>query len=97
MASSLTAPWNNSGVLTADAEGQGLMTIGDFYETDLAEVRLILLTACESARSEFVDLASEQLGVPSAVLAMGQALWWAASGEWRICRPLCSYGSSSSS
>lgn len=79
---SSTASWNNSGVLTAGQDGRGLMTIRDFYDIDLARVRLVLLTACESARSEIGDLTGEQLGLPSAVLAAGAGA--VVGSLWRV-------------
>jgi len=79
---SATASWSSSGVHTADHGGLGLMTIRDFYDIDLEAVRLVLLTACESARSDLLDLTGEQLGLPSAVLAAGAGA--VVGSLWRV-------------
>src|SRR5262249_37412519 len=65
------SPWSKSGVHTADDDGQGMMTVRDFYDIDLTNVRLLVLTACESARSKLLDLTGEQLGLPTAILSAG--------------------------
>jgi CHAT domain-containing protein/tetratricopeptide (TPR) repeat protein len=65
--------WTESGIFTAESDGTASpnMTLKDFFDTDLSRVRLLILTACETALVDTADASSEQLGLPTAILAAG--------------------------
>lgn len=73
----LHEPWNGTGLCTADApktdDGQPYFTLRDIFQLRLSDVRLVVLSACESALSDYRDATGEQLGLPSAFLASGVA------------------------
>ncbi|HYT90678.1 MAG TPA: CHAT domain-containing protein, partial [Gemmataceae bacterium] len=66
-------PWTRSGLATADAATQPQLRLGDLFGLDLSGLRLAVLSACESALTDFRDVTGEQLGLPSAFLAAGAA------------------------
>jgi CHAT domain-containing protein/tetratricopeptide (TPR) repeat protein len=68
------APWSRSGLYTVDspsADDPPGLTLRDIYGMNLVGLELIVLSACESALTDFRDATGEQLGLPSAFVATG--------------------------
>jgi CHAT domain-containing protein len=68
------APWSRSGLYTVDsasADNPPALTLRDIYGMHLAGLELVVLSACESALTDFRDATGEQLGLPAAFVAAG--------------------------